>query len=1498
MKNIYSLLIGILLSLYGFNAIAQPSITTYDPAQNATDVAVDKTLVLTFDEDIEFNDDGDRYYVEIYDGNDNFIIDYQIRSGAADTELSISGTQLSINPGFDLDGNTTYYVLIDADALWAVSDGSGFTGISSSTQWRFTTASPSLYITDYNPLQDATNTPINQTLTLTFNSNIKFNASSTRYYIEIYDASNNLFADYEIRYGAADSEVTISGDQLSIAPATNFTGNTTYYVLIDANGIQSDPDEVNFAGISSDTEWRFTTSSSAPSVTDYDPSKNSTTTLIDQNLTLTFDEDIAFNSSSTRYYIEIFKSDGTTVEDWQIRSGAADSGISISGNQLIIDPSVDLDYNTSFYVIVDADGLVSSSTGVGFSGLLSDTDWPFTTVIEEIPTLTPADRATGVTRTPNMSATFSDDITFEDNTSIQIYKAEDPTNDPVIINTGTAPTYGDRDSRLTISGATFSVDLSNTLLAGDTTYIVYIPEDKLSVNTIYYNGFSDVNNPGWSFTTALNPPEPIVQTYDPIQNATSVSIKKTLTLTFDRDIQANSTTTTTYIKLFKTGNATPILQCQIDNSTIEPDKGVSISGNVLTIDPTSDLDIDSDYYITIDAGAVESTFGAPFAGIDNSSTIWSFHTEVPPAITAFDPLNDATEIAIDKSISITFDKDIAANSTSNFYYIRIFDSADNTTPVIEITSRTDAFTSDEATINVSGNIITIDPNSDFSASKTYYMTIDYGAIEGVDGTVFGGIDNSTTNHYQFSTVTNPPAVVTYDPVQDAIEVPVDKVLTITFDKDIQVNSGTSNKYLYLYEDGNSSYIYQYTFQGGSISPSGDISISGTTMTLDFPDNFDLNTNYYIVIDAGAIEAATTGDPFGGIDNSIANNWRFKTIAPPEWIVDYPRIENQNESSLDLLGQTQKDGNYYFVVTKSTTAPTEAQIVAGQDENGDAATLTGNSTMTADVVFTSTLDITTLDVSVSHYIYIVSQETAYNLYSEISQIEFIRNVVSTWTGAADNVFNNLNNWSGNSYTTYGSIYVPSGSDNYPLMSGTIKIYNVEVEAGAELTIDENSTITATGDLDLYSSTTQNASLLNNGTLIIEGETRVHQIVTTSTQSYYICSAVSGTTQNSIGADQGMYYWDNPTNNWAVTSPTASMTTAGGYVIRSSNSELLFSGELNNGAISVGVLRQNDDDGQGWNLVGNPYPSSVDWALSGFTKENIFDGFWIFLNDQSLYGAYNQASGTAVNITNSRIPSNHAFWVRVEKGFTTGQLQFTNPVRVHNDTSYLKSATLSTIPTLKLVGVNGDFRDQIAVVFNDEATVDLDDFDSDKKFSSSNNYIQFFTTVESKDLCITGYPMYTSDFTVPLGFRVNQAGTYTIERVDYSNFPEGSTVILEDLLDDKIVDLVADGSYTFSTSATGDITDRFLLTFKNDYATAISSDKNTQKSRIYSYDNFIVIKTPELKDAKYLIYSVNGQVIKGGKLESNTTTTINIDKTGIYVVKVVSSNGVESQKVILN
>ena len=65
--------------------------------------------------------------------------------------------------------------------------------------------------------------------------------------------------------------------------------------------------------------------------------------------------------------------------------------------------------------------------------------------------------------------------------------------------------------------------------------------------------------------------------------------------------------------------------------------------------------------------------------------------------------------------------------------------------------------------------------------------------------------------------------------------------------------------------------------------------------------------------------------------------------------------------------------------------------------------------------------------------------------------------------------------------------------------------------------------------------------------------------------------------------------------------------------------------------------------GWNLVGNPTPSTIDWnASSGWTRTNIDSTIYIW--DPSAGGSYKTWNGTTGNLGNGKIAPFQAFWVK--------------------------------------------------------------------------------------------------------------------------------------------------------------------------------------------------------------------------------------------------------------
>jgi methionine-rich copper-binding protein CopC len=109
-----------------------PTLVSSSPADNATGVALNSNIVLTFSENIQA-------------GTGNIIVS----DGAGDTrtipvgdaQITIVGTTLTINPTADLNQSSSYYVQIGSTAIEDVA-GNSYAGIADTTTLNFSTTGP------------------------------------------------------------------------------------------------------------------------------------------------------------------------------------------------------------------------------------------------------------------------------------------------------------------------------------------------------------------------------------------------------------------------------------------------------------------------------------------------------------------------------------------------------------------------------------------------------------------------------------------------------------------------------------------------------------------------------------------------------------------------------------------------------------------------------------------------------------------------------------------------------------------------------------------------------------------------------------------------------------------------------------------------------------------------------------------------------------------------------------------------------------------------------------------------------------------------------------------------------------------------------------------------------------------------------------------------------------------------------------------------------------
>jgi hypothetical protein len=133
---------------------------------------------------------------------------------------------------------------------------------------------------------------------------------------------------------------------------------------------------------------------------------------------------------------------------------------------------------------------------------------------------------------------------------------------------------------------------------------------------------------------------------EPVDNQEDVVVSDDLSATFNIPVQAG----TGSIVLYKSGPTV------VESFNVETSVQLTFNYNTVTIDPTNNLEVGTEYYVLIDATAIESTADeSPFVGITDP-TVWSFTTDgTPPGGAPLWPADEDANVQPNTDLVITFD---------------------------------------------------------------------------------------------------------------------------------------------------------------------------------------------------------------------------------------------------------------------------------------------------------------------------------------------------------------------------------------------------------------------------------------------------------------------------------------------------------------------------------------------------------------------------------------------------------------------------------------------------------------------------------------------------------------------------------------------------------------------------------------------------------------------------------------------------------------------------
>ncbi|EIA08539.1 ice-binding family protein [Flavobacterium frigoris] len=740
---------------------------------------------------------------------------------------------------------------------------------------------------------------------------------------------------------------------------------------------------------------------------------------------------------------------------------------------------------------------------------------------------------------------------------------------------------------------------------------------------------------------------------------------------------------------------------------------------------------------------------------------------------------------------------------------------------------------------------------------------------------------------------------------------------------------------------------------GAISMGAFSNMKGTLIANNGANNMGANGNLEgrMLSTAGAI-GISTGVIYNNTlcFNAPINKW--KGTVSTVWNIPGNWTRNIVPAADDNIIFDEAPVNHCFMYQdRSVTNITNTQSLYGVVLNGNKLTLKGELLFTNGASIDASAANSTIQLSGSKVQTINSSEfknnEVYNLNINNSNNLLLSgslrllNKLTTTTGLIDAFTNSP-------VMIYGGSTIQTIGSNQFLGE---KVYNLTVDNAIGVNLNTNFTIantllinankivsvsplyqlTAMGTINnnagasglvLKSDATGTASLLHNSNNV---PATVQRYISGPVEGWhFLSSPVSnqsisgswlpvgsyGTGNVATGTGYDLYLWDEPSFSfkykqdassigWNSVHPGSNFSVGRGYLysVQAANPTKEFQGNLNNGTINYPITTTATADPilielKGFNLVGNPYPSSVDWqATSGWDRtilESSAGGkdMWVWNPTANNYGVFNSVSGVGTNSISRYLAPMQGYFV---KAASNGAIGFDNSVRTHTGAgNWFKNSGIK----------NGVIRIDVQSEDNSDADEVLIQFGySDSKQGASKLFSHVVTAPSlymrsnSVDYSVRYMTNTAENTSVPLKFKAGKDGFYNLAfNFDSKEF---DFVKLEDRILKKYATIKPATFYRFKSSKKDDV-NRFVLHF-TDLDTAV---ENELTALVYMDGSRLVVDLKAVNiQTELLIFDITGKLLLQKDLDGSTVHKLDLNlTTQVLLVSLSNEKGTFNTKVL--
>lgn len=251
-----------------------------------------------------------------------------------------------------------------------------------------------------------------------------------------------------------------------------------------------------------------------------------------------------------------------------------------------------------------------------------------------------------------------------------------------------------------------------------------------------------------------------------------------------------------------------------------------------------------------------------------------------------------------------------------------------------------------------------------------------------------------------------------------------------------------------------------------------------------------------------------------------------------------------------------------------------------------------------------------------------------------------------------------------------------------------------------------------------------------------------------------------------------------------------------------------GNIPTGAINVPITCSNGctaDDG--WNLVGNPYPATLDWnTLQSSNSTKVSATYYILNPSSNTYDSWNGSMGDATRY----ISSGQSFWVKSILSSTNLSFAESHKDITQAGGGKFKNGELSN--HLKITLSGSGFSNNAYIHQNTTGAYGSDNYDA-VKFGYGNNQIATFEPSIGARMGINNLPLFGAKLTDTIEVEANvpaTAANYQLSFANVNTFSSNLKVYLQDKFLNTIQDLNTANTYSFATNGTaGSTGNRFRI-----------------------------------------------------------------------------------------